>query len=45
MAWPAYRIATDRWLKAVYEYLKAIPCIEGEIRFRAVDGRAEFWLG
>jgi hypothetical protein len=29
MPWPEYKIATDRWIEAVYEYLKAIPCIEG----------------
>ena len=29
MPWPAYRHATDRWVKAVYEYLTTIPCIEG----------------
>ena len=23
------RIATDKWIEAVYEYLKAVPCIEG----------------
>ena len=29
MPWPAYRHGTDRYLKAVYEYLSAVPCIEG----------------
>jgi hypothetical protein len=29
MPWPAHRNATDRDLKAIYEYLSAIPCIEG----------------
>jgi hypothetical protein len=29
MPWPAYRHATDRALRAIYEYLTAIPCIEG----------------
>jgi hypothetical protein len=29
MPWPAHRNATDRALRAIYEYLSAIPCIEG----------------
>jgi hypothetical protein len=29
MPWPAYQIGTDRWTEAVYEYLRAIPCVEG----------------
>ena len=29
MPWPAYRHGTDRWMEAIYEYLKAIPCVEG----------------
>lgn len=29
MPWPAYRHGTDRWVEAVYEYLRAIPCVEG----------------
>lgn len=29
MPWPSYSIATDKWIEAVYEYLKAVPCIEG----------------
>jgi hypothetical protein len=29
MPWPAYRHGTDRWMEAMYEYLKAIPCVEG----------------
>ena len=29
MPWPAYRHGTDRFVKAVYEYLTTIPCIEG----------------
>lgn len=29
MPWPSYRHGTDRYLEAVYEYLRAIPCIEG----------------
>ena len=29
MPWPAHRNSTDRHLRAIYEYLSAIPCIEG----------------
>jgi hypothetical protein len=29
MRWPAFRHMTDRQLTAVYEYLSAIPCIQG----------------
>ncbi len=29
MPWPAYRHATDQALRAVYEYLRSIPCLEG----------------
>ena len=29
MPWTAYRHGTDRYIEAVYEYLRAIPCIEG----------------
>lgn len=29
MPWPAYRHGTDRWVEAIYEYLTAIPCLEG----------------
>ena len=29
MPWPAYRHMTDRDLRAIYEYLSAIPCIAG----------------
>ena len=29
MPWPEYRHGTDRYLEAVYEYLRSIPCIEG----------------
>lgn len=29
MPWPAHGKATDRDLRAIYEYLSAIPCIEG----------------
>jgi hypothetical protein len=29
MPWPELRHATDRDLKAIYEYLSTIPCIEG----------------
>jgi hypothetical protein len=29
MPWPRFQYMTDHQLKAVYEYLSAIPCIEG----------------
>lgn len=29
MPWPSYRNATDQTLRAIYEYLSAIPCLEG----------------
>jgi hypothetical protein len=29
MPWPGYRNMTDHDLRAIYEYLRAIPCIEG----------------
>ena len=29
MPWEAYRHGTDRFVEALYEYLKAIPCLEG----------------
>jgi hypothetical protein len=29
MPWPAYQHGTERWLNAIYEYLSAIPCVEG----------------
>jgi hypothetical protein len=29
MPWPVYRNMTDRDLRAIYEYLSAIPCVEG----------------
>jgi hypothetical protein len=29
MPWPAFQDMTDRDLRAIYEYLSAIPCIEG----------------
>lgn len=29
MPWPAFRNMTDHQLEAIYEYLSAIPCIEG----------------
>jgi hypothetical protein len=32
MPWPAYQDWTDRDLVAIYEYLKAIPCIPGTPR-------------
>lgn len=30
MPWPVYQDMTDRDLRAIYEYLSAIPCIEGD---------------
>ena len=30
MPWPVYQSMTDRDLRAIYEYLSAIPCIEGD---------------
>lgn len=29
MPWPAHRHMTDRDLQAIYEYLTAVPCVEG----------------
>lgn len=29
MPWPAYQHGTERWMEAIYEYLRAIPCVEG----------------
>lgn len=29
MPWPVYQKMTDRDLRAIYEYLRAIPCVEG----------------
>jgi hypothetical protein len=29
MPWPVFRNMTDRDLKAIYEFLRAIPCLEG----------------
>jgi hypothetical protein len=29
MAWPAYKNMSDHDIRAIYEYLKAIPCIQG----------------
>ena len=29
MPWPAFQDMTDHDLRAIYEYLSAIPCIEG----------------
>jgi hypothetical protein len=29
MPWPQYKWADDSWIRAIYEYLRAIPCIEG----------------
>jgi hypothetical protein len=29
MPWPAYRHGTDRFIRAVYEYLKSVPCVPG----------------
>lgn len=30
MPWPVYRNMTDRDLRAIYEYLRAVPCVEGD---------------
>ena len=30
MPWPVYQDMTDHDLRAIYEYLSAIPCVEGE---------------
>jgi hypothetical protein len=30
MPWPVYRNMTDRDLRAIYEFLRAIPCVEGD---------------
>lgn len=30
MPWPAFQDMTDRDIRAIYEYLRAIPCIEGD---------------
>jgi len=29
MPWPTFQSMTDHDLRAIYEYLSAIPCIEG----------------
>jgi hypothetical protein len=29
MPWPVFHYMTDHQLEAIYEFLKAIPCIEG----------------
>jgi hypothetical protein len=29
MPWPAYQKLTDRDIRAIYEYLKAVPCVSG----------------
>ena len=29
MPWEAYRHGTDRFIEAIYEYLRSIPCVEG----------------
>jgi hypothetical protein len=29
MPWPAYRFGTDRYVRAIYEYLSTIPCLPG----------------
>jgi hypothetical protein len=29
MPWPIYQHMTDHDIRAIYEYLKAIPCIQG----------------
>jgi len=30
MPWPAFQNMTDHDLRAIYEYLSAIPCVEGD---------------
>jgi hypothetical protein len=30
MPWPIYQNMTDHELRAIYEYLSAIPCLEGD---------------
>ena len=30
MPWPVYQDLTDNDLRAIYAYLKAIPCVEGD---------------
>jgi hypothetical protein len=30
MPWPVYRNMTDRDIHAIYEYLRSIPCVEGD---------------
>jgi hypothetical protein len=30
MPWPSFQDMTDNDLRAIYEYLSAIPCIEGD---------------
>ena len=29
MPWPEYRYGTDRFIKAIYEYLRSVPCLPG----------------
>ena len=29
MPWPSYQDLTDHEIRAIYEYLKAIPCVQG----------------
>ena len=29
MPWPEYRHGTDRFMEAIYEYLRSVPCLEG----------------
>jgi hypothetical protein len=30
MPWPTFQNMTDRDIRAIYEYLSAIPCLEGD---------------
>jgi len=30
MPWPAYQDMSENDLRAIYEYLSAIPCVEGD---------------
>jgi hypothetical protein len=39
MPWPVYQDMTDRDLRAIYEYLSAIPCVEGDPGLRPDEQR------
>ncbi len=38
MPWPIYGNMTDHDIRAIYEYLKAIPCIQGNYPGPVVSG-------